>query len=105
MVKKITIGGKNYPLPKIDFNAVCELEDLGFDFSKVDKKMMSTGRALLAFVMKTDTQTATLAFEKELDVNKNAFNDIFVPLFNMISESDFFRAMAQQDVEAETQPS
>ena len=105
MVKKITIGGKNYPLPKIDFNAVCELEDLGFDFSKVDKKMMSTGRALLAFVMKTDTQTATRAFEKEMEVNKNAFNDIFVPLFNMISESDFFRAMAQQDVETETQPS
>ena len=105
MVKKITIGGKNYPLPKIDFNAVCELEDLGFDFSKVDKKMMSTGRALLAFVMKTDIQTATLAFEKELDVNKNAFNDIFVPLFNMISESDFFRAMAGQEVSTETQPS
>ena len=46
MVKKITIGGKDYTLPKIDFNAVCELEDLCFDFSKVDKKMMSTGRAL-----------------------------------------------------------
>lgn len=105
MVKKITIGGKDYILPKIDFNAVCELEDLGFDFSKVDKKMMSTGRALLAFVMGTDIQTASRAFEKELKVNKEAMNTIFVPLFNMISESDFFREMAGQDVETETQPS
>lgn len=105
MVKKITIGGREYILPKIDFNAVCELEDLGFDFSKVDKKMMSTGRALLAFVMKTDIKTASAAFEREMEINKNAFNDIFVPLFNMISESDFFRKMAQQDVETETRPS
>lgn len=105
MVKKITVNGKNYTLPKIDFDAVCDLEELGFDFSKVDKKMMSTGRALLAFVMKTDIRTASAEFEKEMKQNKSAFNDIMVPLFNMISESDFFRAMAGQEVSTETQPS
>lgn len=97
-MKKITVNGKEYTLPKIDFNAVCELEDLGFDFSKIDKKMMSTGRALLAFVMKTDIETASKEFSKELENNPEAFQSIFVPLFNMISESDFFQRMAQQKV-------
>ena len=105
MLKKITIGGKSYTLPKIDFNAVCDLEELGFDFSKVDKKMMSTGRALLAFVMGTDIQTASTAFEKEIEQNKSAFQDIMVPLFNMVTDSDFFRAMAGQEVSTETRPS
>ena len=105
MVKKITIGGKNYTLPEIGFEEIVELEELGFDFSKIKKKMFTTGRALLALVMKTDVKTASQAFEEELKTNKNAFNDIFVPLYNMISESDFFRAMAGQEVSTETQPS
>lgn len=105
MVKKITVNGNEYTLPKIDFDAVCELEELGFDFSKVDKKMMSTGRALLAFVMKTDIHTAGKEFEKAMKADNNSMQTIMVPLFNMISESDFFRAMAGQEMATETRPS
>lgn len=101
MNKEIVVNGKKYKLPKINFMAVCELEDLGFDFSKLDKKMMSSGRALLAYVMKVDLETASKAFEKHLETDPNGFQNIFVPLFNMISESDFFQRMAQQTVATE----
>ena len=95
-ITKITVGGKDYKLPKLDFNAVCELEELGMDFSRIQKMSMSTGRALLALVMKTDCKTAAKAYEDELEKDEEAFNKIMLPLYNMINESDFFQKMARQ---------
>ena len=37
----ITIGGKEYPFPKINFMAMCDLEERGFDIAQFTKKPLS----------------------------------------------------------------
>ena len=51
-MEKITINGKEFELRKIDFNAVCELEDLGMSIIDIKDKTFKSIRALVAFVEK-----------------------------------------------------
>lgn len=90
MNNNITINGKNYKLPTIDFNAVCDLDDLGFHIGdeQTSKKIFGSIRALSAFVMGTDLATAGKEIEEHIK-NGGSFDD-FAPLFDMINKSDFF---------------
>ena len=49
MNKEIIINGKSYNLKKIDFSAICLLEDLGFSASDLKGKTFSSIRACFAF--------------------------------------------------------
>lgn len=86
---KITILGKEYDAPKLNFKEACELEELGFDFSKVDKRMFNSLRILLAYVMKTSVEQATEFIEN----NPSEFGAISEQLFNIVANSDFFKKM------------
>lgn len=93
-MEKIKINEKEYELRKIDFNAVCELEDLGMSIIDIKDKTFKSIRALVAFVMKCDLDKAGKEVESHL-ANGGKIKD-FTPLFEMISESDFFRNLSQQ---------
>lgn len=93
-MEKIKINEKEYELRKIDFNAVCELEDLGMSIINIKDKTFKSIRALVAFVMKCDLDKAGKEVESHL-ANGGKIND-FTPLFEMISKSDFFRNLSQQ---------
>ena len=96
--KTINVNGKVYKIPEIDFNAVCELEELGLDFSKMNKKTFSVGRILLAFVMNVSLEEAGKAYSKHSENNNNALNEIMIPLFNAVNESDFFQKTLKEGV-------
>lgn len=98
--RKIKVCGKEYVLPKLDFNAMCELEELGFDITKAGSKTMSTIRSLLAFVMKCTPEEAAKAIEQEVKEN-HSFVAISETLFGMINDSDFFQNLAQTPTTAE----
>ena len=86
-MKKITINGKDYNLDKvIDFNAICELEDLGLSVTALKKSNMSAIRALLAWFGDITVEQAGAEIMAHLK-NGGSFDD-----------SDFFRA-TQQSVE------
>lgn len=93
-MEKITINGKEFELRKIDFNAVCELEDLGMSIIDIKDKTFKSIRALVAFVEKCDLEKAGKEVEAHF-TNKGKIND-FTPLFEMVSKSDFFRNLSQQ---------
>ena len=93
-MEKITINGKEFELRTIDFNAVCELEDLGMSIIDIKDKTFKSIRALVAFVMKCDLDKAGKEVENHL-ANGGKIND-FAPLFEMVSKSDFFRNLSQQ---------
>lgn len=93
-MEKITINGKEFELRTIDFDAVCELEDLGMSIIDIKDKTFKSIRALVAFVEKCDLSTASKEIEAHL-ANKGKIND-FTPLFEMVSKSDFFRNISQQ---------
>lgn len=93
-MEKVVINEKEYELRKIDFNAVCELEDLGMSIVDIKDKTFKSIRALVAFVARTDLLTA--AKEVEEHIKKKGKVQDFTPLFEMVSNSDFFRNISQQ---------
>ena len=56
------INDREYTIPELNFNAMCELEDLGASFSEMDKKVLSTVRAFLALAMGGDAEKAGKRF-------------------------------------------
>ena len=103
-MKKITINSKDYNIDKvIDFNGICELEDLGLDLSNLKKTKMSSIRALLSYMGDIDTDTAGAEIMEHIK-NGGSFED-FTPLINSLVESDFFQATRQPSEEKKTQTS
>ena len=92
-MEKIKINEKEYELRKIDFNAVCELEDLGMSIVDIKNKTFSSIRALVAFVERCDLDKAGKEVEAHL-TNGGKVND-FTSLFEMVSKSDFFRNLSK----------
>ena len=100
-MKKITINSKDYNIDKvIDFNGICELEELGLSLSDLKKTKMTSIRALLAYVGGMDTDTAGAEIMEHLKKG-GSFED-FTPLINSLVESDFFQATRQPNTEEET---
>ena len=100
-MKKITINSKDYNIDKvIDFNGICELEELGLSLSDLKKTKMTSIRALLAYVGGIDTDTAGVEIMEHLKKG-GSFED-FTPLIDSLVESDFFQATRQPNTEEET---
>lgn len=98
MNKKITINSKDYELKELDFNGICELEDLGFSLRDFKKSRMSGMRALLAYCGDIDEETAGEEIMQHLK-NGGSLNDL-APLFEMLNA--FFQSTRQQSEAEET---
>lgn len=102
MAKTITINGKEYALKEITFKALTELEKLGFNLKTlqdVEGNYFGSIMSLSAFVMGVTLNEASKQIDAHI-ANGGQLDD-FSPLFEMISESDFFRNLSkQQSVEA-----
>ena len=100
-MKKITINSKDYNIDKvIDFNGICELEELGLSLSDLKKTKMTSIRALLAYVGGMDTDTAGAEIMEHL--KKGGTFEDFTPLIDSLVESDFFQATRQPNEAEET---
>lgn len=94
MENSIIINSKEYKVPKFDFEAICELEDLGLDFTSIQSKSFSSIRTLVAYVLKTDVKEASKVIEQHI-VNGGEITD-FTPLLEALGKSDFFQAQAKK---------
>lgn len=95
MKNEVTINGKEYSLRKIDFDGFCELEDLGFCVEQVEDKTFKSLRALVAFIMKTNVKNASREIEEHVNGGAD-LDEMAIALFGMVSQSDFFRKLSQQ---------
>lgn len=92
MNKEIIINGKSYNLKKIDFDAICLLEDLGFSASELKGKTFSSIRACFAFHSGLDLVNAGKEIEAHIK-NKGKLDD-FSPFLTSVIESDFFQSLS-----------
>ena len=60
------INNREYRLPELDFNAMCELEDMGIALTDMDKKVLTTVRGFLALAMNGDFHRAGKELEAHL---------------------------------------
>ena len=86
------INGREYKIPKLNFNAMCELEDMGASFTEMDKKVLSTVRAFLALAMGGDAEKAGKEIEAHIALG-GSFDEIMDDINRAVEESDFFQAL------------
>lgn len=93
-MKIVTINNKPVEVKPIDFQAICELEDLGFDINSLSKKSFTTMRCAVAYNMNISLQEASTEIENHIK-NGGKLDDL-VPFIEAILQSDFFTALAKE---------
>lgn len=92
---KVTINGKDYVVPELNNNAICDLADNGFDilspaFKK--KNPMSIARSLVAWIMGIDLEDAGDVLQEHIE-NGGELAPIIEAFGNAVSESGFIKAL------------
>ena len=98
MNKKITVNGKDYKLKEIDFNDICDLEDLGLSLTDFKRSRMNSVRALLAYIGEMSPEEA--GNEIMAHLRNGGTMDVINELFEMLAT--FFQSIRQPDEEEET---
>ena len=99
-VNKVTYIAKPF-----DFDMVCELEDMGVTFERIDKMPMSLIRAYFAICAGVSKEQAALLIQNHM-INGGKLEDITDPMAKEMNDSDFFRAISEsKEQENSTAPS
>ena len=87
----MTINGKTYKEPELDFNAICDLEELGVNIFQADRRRFSICRAYFAYVAGIDLEDAGKEIEAHMS-NGGKFMDVYEAMTKSLTESGFFKA-------------
>lgn len=91
-MKTFTINGKKYKSAEVDFNFICDLEDMGISISDLRSKPLAVARAYFALCAGTDKDVAGAEIQAHM-INGGALEELYDVLGKAIEESDFFRAL------------
>lgn len=92
------LNGKEYKIPEITFDTVCELEDAGIsinDISKPKKKVMSIVRAFAKLATGLENEQVAEVIEDHL-ANGGNFEGVFEEISKALADSRFFQKMAER---------
>ena len=89
-----TINGKEHKSVPFDFNLICDLEDMGIDINKANKKPMGLVRAYFALCVGGNKEYAGKEIEAHL-INGGKFDEIMDVIGVEMENSDFFRNLAK----------
>lgn len=99
------VNGKSYKSKELDFNAMCDLEDMGVSMVDIKSKSLSLIRAYLSFCGNMSVEEAGKEVMLHLQ-NGGKFDEIMEELKTAIEDSDFFRILKEraeeEDAESET---
>lgn len=87
----VNVNNKSIIVKPIDFEAICALEDLGFDIANVRKKLFGSYRCVLAYNADISLEEASKEIENHIK-NGGKLNDLY-PFVEAILNSDFFKSM------------
>lgn len=99
---RFTVNGVTYTAKPFDFGMVCELEDMGVTFEKIDKMPMSLIRAYFAVCADTDKATAASLIQSHM-INGGKLDDVTDAMSKEMENSDFFRALQAKEEPASTE--
>lgn len=91
-MSNVIINGKEYKVPELDFDAVCELEERGVNILNMGEniKVASMVRGVTAWIMGTDLKTASAELQEHIQNGGNIM-DILNALNASADDSGFFK--------------
>ena len=93
MNNQVTINGRTYDVPEMDFNAICDLEERGINLLSLESgtpKIATMIRGLAAWIMGTDQRTAAVEIQKHIEAG-GSIVEIMEAVNGALSESGFFK--------------
>lgn len=94
----VRINGKDYTVPEMDFNAVCELEERGINLLNMGEgtpKIATMLRGITAWVMGVDNNTAAKEIQEHIMAGGN-IGEILDAINVAMDESGFFNENRDQ---------
>lgn len=91
-MKVFKINEKEYNTKKIDFNMICNFEDLGISMDEIVKKPLSATRAYFSFCSGLNLDEAGTEIELHL-IKGGELNEIMEGMSEEVENSDFFQAL------------
>lgn len=101
-MKTFTINGKEYKSKMIDFNLVCDLEDMGISLEQAGEKPMSMVRAYFGMCAGKGKEYAGKELEAHI-IGGGKFDDIMNAMSDEMEKSDFFRNLSKTAEEEVTE--
>lgn len=95
------INGKPYKAHKVDFNLVCNLDDMGIAIDSLGSKQMSTIRAYFAICSGMSLEEAGIEIQEHI-INDGTLDELITCFLKEVEESDFFRKLAQNSEKEDT---
>ena len=99
---RFTVNGVTYTAKPFDFDMVCDLEDMGVSFERIDKMPVSLIRAYFAICANTDKEQAAALLQNHI-VKGGQLNDITEAMAKEMENSDFFRAFQSDENKTSTE--
>jgi hypothetical protein len=95
-MKNFTINSKKYLPAEVDFNFICDLEDMGIEIKDFASKPMAVARAYFALCAKIDIENAGKEIQKHI-INGGKLDELYDSLSEAVEKSDFFQALNQTE--------
>lgn len=97
-----TVNGQTYTAKAVDFNMVCDFEDMGLSFGDIERKTTSFIRGYLAKCGNMSVERAGKEIEAHI-VNGGTLNDVASAMMEEVQKSDFFLALQKNKNEETTE--
>lgn len=98
-MKTFKFNEKEYKVPEMDFNALCELGDLGLDFTQMTTENINglkVIRGLLSYAINENPEITGKLITQELsNIGIEKFTENLKPLLEELNDSVFFKQLAK----------
>lgn len=100
------INGKEYVIPEIDFNMICDLEDRGVSILQIEEKPISSLRAFLSVVGDIPVEQAGQEIQEHI-IKGGEIEPVITEILESFIDSGFFRQLLSPEdremIEKETE--
>ena len=106
MKRTVVINNVEYEVPEINFNALCDLADYGVDIlnpKQMKKSTINSARAIVAWITDSDVEAAGELIQAHM-IAGNGITEIFDAFTQAVEDSDFFKALKNQEGRKPVQP-
>lgn len=94
-MKTFELNGTKYPQKEMDYNMLCDLEDMGISLGDMQSKSMSFIRAYISLCMGSDTKVAGREIQNHITSGKS-LEEIMDVIKEGIEDSGFFQALNKE---------